>query len=229
ADEVMGFIEEKGREKSVELGKERGSFPNFDESVWSNDFEALRNATLTSIAPTGSISIIAGCSSSIEPLFSVAFLRDVLEGEELFEVNPLFEDIAKDREFYSGDLIEQIAKGRSIQNIDEVPEDVKEIFTTALEIDPEWHVRMQSVFQKHVDNAVSKTINLPEDAGMMDIDEVYRMAWDLDCKGITVYRYGSKSEQVLYTGDEKDTESEFTSADFEYAGGGMSGICPLCG
>ncbi len=230
ADEVMGFISEKAREKSVELGRKRGSFPNFEGSTWSDEYEAMRNATVTSIAPTGSISIIAGCSSSIEPLFSIAFMRNVLEGEELFEVNPLFERVAKERKFYSGELMERIARGNSIQEMEEIPEDVKRLFVTALEIDPEWHVKMQAAFQEHVDNAVSKTINLPGEAEPGKVEEVYRLAWELDCKGITVYRYGSKSEQVLYTGGEEKEESrEFTSADSEYAGGGMSGICPLCG
>lgn len=227
ADEMMGFISEKAREKSVELGRARGSFPNFQESIWSDEYEAMRNATLTSIAPTGSISIIAGCSSSIEPLFSIAFMRKVLGGERLFEVNPIFERIAKERGFYSGKLMEEIAREGSIQEIEDIPDDVKQIFVTALDIDPEWHVRTQAAFQRHVDNAVSKTINLPENAEIEDVKRIYELAWELDCKGITTYRYGSKSEQVLYRGEEET--SKFVSAESEYAGGGMSGICPLCG
>ncbi|KXB03297.1 hypothetical protein AKJ45_01940, partial [candidate division MSBL1 archaeon SCGC-AAA261F19] len=228
ADEIMSFIAEKAREKSVELGRERGSFPNFEGSIWNEGFDFMRNATVTSIAPTGTISIIAGCSSGIEPLFSVAFMRKVLEGEKLFEVNPWFEKIAKERDFYSGGLIEEVARGTSVQEIDEVPEDVKETFVTALEIDLEWHVRMQAAFQKHVDNAVSKTINLPSDASLDDVKRIYELAWKLNCKGITIYRYGSKSEQVLYAGGKEEETSEFNLAESEYAGGRMDELCLLC-
>ncbi|KXA91104.1 hypothetical protein AKJ57_02465 [candidate division MSBL1 archaeon SCGC-AAA259A05] len=226
SEKLMKFMSEKAREKSVELGKKRGSFPNFEKSIWSEDYEAMRNATVTSIAPTGSLSIIAGCSSGIEPIFSLAFIRNVLEGERLFEVNPVFEEVAKERKFYSGDLIEKIARGKTIQGMEEIPEDIKEVFVTAMEIDPKWHVKMQAAFQKYVDNAVSKTINLPKDAEVEEVRKIYEMAWELDCKGITVYRYGSKSDQVLQKSEE---ESEFTSAEPEYAGGGPTGVCPLCG
>ncbi len=231
ADKVMAFISKKAREKSRELGEKRGSFPNFDKSIWKEEYDYMRNATVTSIAPTGSISIIAGCSSSIEPLFSVAFMRNVLEGERLFEVNPFFERVAKERGFYSADLMKKLAKGKSVQEMDEIPEFVKRLFVTALDIDPEWHVRMQATFQDHIDNAVSKTINLPADAKPEDVKEIYEVAWELDCKGITVYRYGSKSEQVLYIGDEeREAEGdEYTSADSEFAGGSLTGVCPLCG
>lgn len=233
ADEIMAFISEKARGKSEELGKERGSFPNFEKSIWREEYEAMRNATVTSIAPTGSISIIAGCSSSIEPLFSIAFMRDVLEGSRLFEVNPMFERTAKDRGFYSGGLMEKIAKSGSLQEIEEVPDDVKQVFVTALDISPDWHVKMQAAFQGHVDNAVSKTINLPQGAEAEDVEKVYKLAWRLKCKGITIYRYGSKSDQVLYIGEtereEKPGGPKFTSAVSEYSGGAMSGVCPVCG
>lgn len=228
ADEMMEFISKKAREKSVELGRERGSFPNFEKSIWSENYEAMRNATVTSIAPTGSISIIAGCSSSIEPLFSIAFMRNVLEGDKLFEVNPWFERLAKDKGFYSAELMKKIARIGSIQEMEEIPEGVRRIFVTSLDIDPEWHVKMQAVFQKHVDNAVSKTVNLPKDASVEDVEDLYKLAWELNCKGITIYRYGSKKEQVLTIG-EGEGELEFTSAESEYSGGAMSGICPVCG
>ncbi len=232
-EKIMKFISEKAREKSIELGKKRGPFPNFEKSIWYENYESMRNATVTSIAPTGSISIIAGCSSSIEPLFSIAFMRNVLEGNKLFEINPLFERISKERGFYSGELMEEIAKTGSLENIEGIPEDIKKIFVTALEIDPKWHVKMQAAFQKYVDNAVSKTINLPEDATKHDVEKIYKLAWKLNCKGITVYRYGSKSEQVLYKGrEEKDRKQKtpnFTTAEAEYSGGGITGICPLCG
>ncbi|KXB05332.1 hypothetical protein AKJ49_01015 [candidate division MSBL1 archaeon SCGC-AAA382A03] len=231
AGDVMSFISEKAREKSRELGEDRGSFPNFEKSIWSEDFEAVRNATVTSIAPTGSISIIAGCSSSIEPLFSIAFMRNVLGGTRLFEINPLFEKVAKDEEWYNTDLMKKIAKKGSIQDIEEIPEDLKRIFVTALDIAPKWHVKMQASFQKYVDNAVSKTVNLPKDAKKDKVKEMYELAWKLNCKGITIYKYGSKKDQVLYIGEEKEVNEdiEFTSAESEYSGGAVVGVCPLCG
>lgn len=232
AEKIMSFILEKGREKSEELGKNRGSFPNFEKSIWREKHKAMRNATITTIAPTGSISIIAGCSSGIEPLFAVTFMRNVLEGTRLFEVNPLFEKIAKERGFYSAKLLEKIAKSGSIQKIKEIPKDVKRIFVTAMDIKPEWHVKMQAAFQKYTDNAVSKTINLPHTAKVGDVEKIYRLAWKSKCKGITVYRYGSKPEQVLYIGKiekKKHQAPKFVLAEPEYAGGCMTGVCPISG
>ena len=181
----------------------------------------IRNATVCSIAPTGSISIIAGCSSGIEPLFAISFMRNVLEGTRLFEVNPLFERIAKERKFYSAKLLEKIAKTGSIQKIKEIPIDVRKIFKTALDIKPDWHVRMQAAFQKYTDNAVSKTINLPKNATVNDVKKAFELAYKLKCKGITVYRYGSKSQQVLYIGE------PHTTAESEYAGGCPIVVCPF--
>ncbi|MEM1530028.1 MAG: vitamin B12-dependent ribonucleotide reductase, partial [Candidatus Bathyarchaeia archaeon] len=179
AEKVMSFISEEARKKSVELGEERGSFPNFPGSIWDKmGYKAMRNATVTSIAPTGTISIIAGTSSGIEPLFAVAFVRNVM-GTQLFEVNSVFEQIAKERGFYSTELISKIAKTGSVQGLSEVPPDVKRIFVTALEIAPEWHVRMQAAFQKYTDNAVSKTVNLPHEATIDDVRRIFMMAWKL--------------------------------------------------
>ena len=223
AEEVISFITKTARDASVELAKKRGSFPNFKKSIWTKKYGAIRNATLTTLAPTGSISIIAGCSSGIEPLFAVSFMRQVLEGTRLFEVNPLFERIAKERGFYSAELLEQIARTGSLQDIEGIPADVKKIFKTALDIKPKWHVRMQAAFQKYTDNAVSKTINLPQNATVADIREAYELAYDLKCKGITVYRYGSKPQQVLYIG--KPPKERYITAVAEYAGG-CPGICP---
>jgi len=227
AEKVMKFITEEARKKSVELGEERGSFPNFDKSVWKDKYHAMRNATITTIAPTGSISIIAGCSSGIEPLFAIAFMRKVLEGTRLFEINPLFEMMAKERGFYSAGLLEEIASTGSVQGIKEVPEDVKRVFVTALDIGPKWHVRMQAAFQKHTDNAVSKTVNLPQNATVKDVEKVFRLAYRLKCKGITVYRYGSKPEQVLNIGEIKTEKKRFVSAESEYAGGCPTKTCPF--
>ena len=227
AEKLMKFVTEEARRKSVELGEERGSFPNFDRSVWKDKYSAMRNATITTIAPTGSISIIAGCSSGIEPLFAVSFMRKVLEGTRLFEINPLFEMTAKERGFYSAGLLEETARTGSVQGISGVPEDVKRVFVTALDIKPEWHVKMQAAFQKYTDNAVSKTVNLPNDARVEDVEKVFWLAYRLKCKGITVYRYGSKPEQVLNIGEIRTEKKRFVSAESEYAGGCPTKTCPF--
>jgi len=229
AEKIMKFVTDEARKKSVELGEERGSFPNFDKSVWKDKYHAMRNATVTTIAPTGSISIIAGCSSGIEPLFAVSFIRNVLGGTRLFEINALFERMAKERGFYSARLLEEIAKTGSVQGLSEVPEDVKKVFVTALDISPEWHVRMQAAFQKYTDNAVSKTVNMPFEAKVEDVQEVFELAWKLKCKGVTVFRYGSKPEQVLYIGEVKTKEKRFVAAESEYAGGCPTKTCPFPG
>jgi ribonucleoside-diphosphate reductase alpha chain len=227
AERLMRFIEEEAHKKSQEIAEKRGSFPNFEKSIWKNKYKAFRNATVTTIAPTGSISIIAGCSSGIEPIFAISFIRNVLSGTRLFETNPLFETIAKERGFYDAKLLEEIAKTGSVQKIDRVPEDVKKLFVTALDIEPEWHVRMQAAFQKYTDNAVSKTVNLPATATVEDVRKVYDLAWKLKCKGVTVFRYGSKPEQVLYIGEIKTPEGKFISAESEYAGGCPTQTCPF--
>jgi len=207
ASEVMKFIQAESKKQSAFLAVERGVFPNFEESIYTDDM-AVRNATTTTIAPTGTLSIIAGCSSGIEPLFAVSFVRNVLEGTKLYEVNPHFERIAKERGFWSKELIEMIAEKGSLKDIDEVPEDVKRTFTTAHDISPLDHVRMQAAFQKHVDNAVSKTVNFPHNACPKDVEDVYFLAYGLGCKGLTVYRDGSREEQVLSTGKTAKQEAE---------------------
>ena len=206
AEKIMSFIQKEARQASVELGKERGSFPNFKGSVYEGKYPAMRNATVTTIAPTGSISIIAGCSSGIEPLFAIAFVRNVLDKEDrLYEINPYFEKIAKEMGFYSEELLQKIADNNgSVQGLEEVPIEVQRIFVTALDISPEWHVRMQAAFQKYVDNATSKTINLREDATIEDVRKAYMLAYELKCKGITVYRYGSRPQQVISAKEEKE-------------------------
>jgi ribonucleoside-diphosphate reductase alpha chain len=201
AEEVMSYISKLGREESARLGRERGSFPLFEQSTLKN-WEAMRNTTVTTIAPTGTISIIAGTSSGIEPLFALAFMRHVLEGARLLEVSPLFESAARSRGIYSQELKAEIAKKGSVQDISGVPQDLKELFVTALDVPPEQHVKIQAAFQKYTDNAVSKTVNLPQSANVGDVMKVYNLAYDLGCKGVTVYRYGSRS-QVLYLGDEE--------------------------
>ena len=227
AGKLMEFIEEESHRKSAEIGEERGSFPNFQKSIWKDKCSAMRNATVTTIAPTGSISIIAGCSSGIEPIFAISFIRNVLGGTRLFETNPLFEIIAKERGFYSAKILEEIAKTGSVQKIEDVPEDVKKLFATALDISPEWHVRMQAAFQKYTDNAVSKTVNLPTEATVEDVRKVYELAWKLKCKGVTVFRYGSKPEQVLYIGEIETKKKTFVTAESDYAGGCPTKTCPF--
>jgi ribonucleoside-diphosphate reductase alpha chain len=226
-EKVMAFIQAESHRKSVEIAQKRGSFPNFEGSIWQKRYPVFRNATVTTVAPTGTISIIAGCSSGIEPLFAVSFIRNVLNGTRLFETNPLFEETAKSRGFYSAKLLEEIAKTGSVQKTAGVPDDVKRLFVTALDIAPVWHIRMQAAFQKSVDNAVSKTVNLPHEAKMEDVREIYELAWKLRCKGVTVYRYGSKPEQVLYIGEVKTKEGKFVAAQSEYAGGCPTANCPF--
>lgn len=214
-ERLMGFIQEHAWETSRALARERGAFPNFERSLRDRPGAAkVRNATVTSIAPTGTISIIAGCSSGIEPLFAITYIRSVMDGTQLLETNAEFERLAKRRGFHSPALMEKIAKSGGVRGLAEVPQDVRRIFATDFDIAPEWHVRMQAAFQRHCDNAVSKTINLPQNATVDDVAKAFRLAYALKCKGITVFRYGSKGEQVLYRGSDGGIH-----ASPEYAGG----------
>ena len=215
AEEVMRFIQETSRDASRYLAEERGVFENFDESIFCEEENSrYRNATTTTIAPTGTLSIIAGCSSGIEPLFALSFIRRVMDNDELIEVNPYFEEIAKERGFYSRELMDDIARKGSIHDMEEIPEDVREVFITAHDVTPEWHVRMQAAFQKYTDNAVSKTVNLPGDASVEDVFKVYSLAYELGCKGVTIYRDGSKEDQVL-SFEEGKTENLSSMADVQ--------------
>ncbi|MCS7202834.1 MAG: vitamin B12-dependent ribonucleotide reductase [Thermodesulfovibrio sp.] len=196
AEELMKFILEEGRAASQALAKERGTFPNYEKSIYYGKLP-LRNATITTIAPTGTLSIIAGCSSGIEPLFAVCFTRNVMDGTRLVEVNPYFKREMQKIGLWSDSLAEKIAETGSIQEISEIPEEVKRIFLTAHDITPSEHIRMQAAFQRYVDNAVSKTVNLPNYATEDDVREVYLLAYRLGCKGVTVYRDGSRQGQVI--------------------------------
>ncbi len=202
AEEVMGFIQAEGKKATSALAEERGVFPNYEDSIYNGRLK-VRNATVTTIAPTGTLSIIAGCSSGIEPLFAVSYVRTVMEGTKLIEVNPHFEKVAKERGFWNRELMEKIAEKGTIKDFKEIPDDVKAAFVTAHDITPEEHIRMQAAFQKYIDNAVSKTVNFPHDATSKDVEEVYLLAYKLGCKGVTVYRDGSREEQVLSTGKSK--------------------------
>ena len=216
ADKLMSFIYNVAFGASTKLANERGTFPNWGKSAYTQRNKKIRNATLTSIAPTGTISIIAGTSSGIEPLFALAYKRShVLEGEMLGEINPLFLKYVKSEKFYSKHLLGELCEKGNIHNIKEIPEEVRRIFVTAHEIPYEQHIRMQASFQKNVDNSVSKTINMPQDATVEDVKKAYVMAYELGCKGITIFRYGSKKQQVLEIGsDEKAFEKEyFTKCD----------------
>ena len=213
AERVISFIKEKAIEKSIELAKEKGVFPAYKGSKWEKEGLFLRNATLTTIAPTGTISIIAGpCSSGIEPIFALVYSRNVLEGERLLELDPSFEEEVKRRGFYSEALLERIAQNNgSIRDIREIPEDIRRIFRTALDIEPSWHIKMQAVFQKYTDNAVSKTINLPNNATEEDVREAYLLAYELGCKGVTVYRDGSRKKQVLKVDKKEEVKEKISS------------------
>lgn len=229
AKKLMRFIHKESLEASAALAGERGVFPNFDRSIYAKGNLRLRNATVNTIAPTGTISIIAGCSSGIEPLFAISFVRNVLSGTRLFEISPLFEAVAKKRKFYSRELLAEIARRGSVQNVKGVSEDIKRIFVTAFDISPQEHVQMQAAFQKYTDNAVSKTINLPGDATVEDVRKIYLLAHKLKCKGITIYRYGSKPDQVLSFSYGQEAElsrvGELVTAAAEYSGGCIAGMC----
>ncbi|TET76678.1 MAG: vitamin B12-dependent ribonucleotide reductase [Candidatus Cloacimonadota bacterium] len=240
-EHLMKFISEKARDKSRDIAKERGPFPNFELSIFAERGDPIqRNATLTTIAPTGTISIIANTSSGIEPHFAIAYIRNVMDNTELMEVNPYFEEVAKTMGFYSENLMREIAKNGSIQDTEGIPEDIKRLFVTSHDIGPGWHIKMQAAFQKYVDNAVSKTVNLPHMATPEQVKEIYNLAYELGCKGVTIYRDGSKKAQVLNIGSVNKEHSkgdpnliedlklrldgEFFTVDSEYAGG-----CPTCG
>ncbi len=201
AEKIMQFIRDEGRVASGQLARERGHFPAYQDSVYAErDLGPYRNATVTTIAPTGTLSIIAGCSSGIEPLFALSFARNVMDGERLVEVNPYFEAALREADSYSPKLMEKVAEKGSIAKFDVLPEDIRRVFVTAMDIDPLWHLKMQAAFQNFTDNAVSKTVNLPNSATVDEIRRIYWMAYEMGCKGVTVYRDGCKSVQVLYTG-----------------------------
>ncbi|MEL7602841.1 MAG: vitamin B12-dependent ribonucleotide reductase [Bacillota bacterium] len=206
AERLMGFIQQRAHAASEALAQMRGAFPLFGESTLANG-KPIRNATCTTIAPTGTISIICDASSGVEPLFALAFVRNVMDRDALPQVDAYFAEVAKREGFYSGDLMRRIAQEGTLAHIDEVPEHIRRVFVTAHDISPEYHIRMQAAFQKYTDNAVSKTVNFPTEATRDEVAEVYRLAYSLGCKGVTIYRDGSRNEQVLTVGTTAVKES----------------------
>ncbi len=208
AQKVMKFIDDESKNASAELAKKRGNFPAYEGSIYDTpETPYMRNATTTTIAPTGTISIIAGASSGIEPLFAISYIRKVLDGSELVEAHPQFVKEMKERGLYSSELMEEIASTGSIQGFDEIPDDIKKIYVTSMDVTPEDHIAIQAAFQEYTDNAVSKTINFPQDATVEDVKKAYMLAWKKGLKGLTIYRYGSRPVQVLNL-KEKKTEKK---------------------
>jgi len=209
-ERIMQVINEESHNASEILASQRGKFPNWEGSVWDTvQKRPMRNAATTTVAPTGTVSIIANCSGGIEPMFSLAFFRNVLEGQRLAEVNPIFENVAKENGFYSNELIEKIAEKGTLHGIEEVPEHLQKTFVCSHDIAPDWHVKMQAIFQKNCDSSISKTINLPHEATPEEVEKIYMLAWELKCKGVTVYRDGCRENQpmALSTSGKEETKS----------------------
>ena len=205
---LMAEVSRAAREAAEILAEERGPFPNFKRSLCDKPgAPKLRNATRTTIAPTGTLSLLAGVSSGIEPNYALAYHRRVGDAS-VAVVNPVFERLAHERGLYTPGLVEDLLRGGAIKDVEGIPEDVRRVFVTALEVSPEWHVRMQAAFQKHTDNAVSKTINLPATAGVDVVKEAFLTAWRLGCKGLTVYRDGSRPEQIFAAGPPRATPGQ---------------------
>ena len=216
AKEIMSFVQTESHKASCDLAKTRGVFPNFDHSIFKGKKDQqMRNATTTTIAPTGTLSIIAGCSSGIEPAFALSYVRTVMDNDRLIEVNPVFKRLAIEKDFYSDGLMEEIAENGTVKGNLNVPSDLQKVFVTAHDMKPEHHINMQAAFQKYTDNAVSKTVNLPRDATQTDVRFIYDQAFELKCKGVTIYRDGSKDNQVLSVsknGEKVDEKDDFLLA-----------------
>ncbi len=204
AEKLMRFIRDEAKKASEKLGEKKGSFPNFAKSVYpKGGYKTMRNATVTTIAPTGTLSMIVDTSSGIEPLYAIVYTKHVLDGTELLYTNRFFEEDLQKKGIYSRELMRRISKSGSISDMNEIPEDLKKIYVVAGDIKPEWHIRMQAAFQKYTDNAVSKTINFPASATIDDVKKAFMMAYELGCKGLTIYRDTSREKQVLTSGTPK--------------------------
>lgn len=210
AEEVMDFINARGHEMSCKLAEKRGTFRLFEESTLALG-PKHRNGTVTTIAPTGTLSIIAGVSSGVEPVFAYAYIRNVMDNTEMVETNPILREELEKRGLYNDELMRRIISEGTLAHIDGLPEDLKRVFVSAHDVSPEWHIRMQAAFQRHTDNAVSKTVNFSHDATREEVEQVYILAWKLGCKGVTIYRDGSRDGQVLNIGKVKRGEPENTA------------------
>ncbi len=208
AEKVMGFIQEESKKASMEIAEKKGVFPFYDKSIYKDQGIKIRNATTTTIAPTGTLSIIAGVSSGVEPIFAICYIRNVMDNDELVEVNPIFKELAVEKGFYSDELMKRIAKKSTIKDFDEIPAEIQNVFVTSHDISPEWHVKMQATFQKYTDNAVSKTVNLRNEATKDDVRDVFKLAYKTNCKGVTIYRDGSRDAQVLNIGSVKGKDDK---------------------
>ena len=207
-ERIMRFVDEKSKEKSIEMAQTRGVFPAWEGSLFQRNGIKIRNACTTTVAPTGTIGMLSEASTGLEPNFAISFIKNVMDGTELVYTNRFFEQRAKQEGFYSKELMQKIAKAGSIQGFAEIPDHIKRVFVVAQDISPEWHIKMQAAFQKHVDSSVSKTINFPHEASMQDIEKTYILAHKLKCKGVTIYRDGSRDNQVLNIGEVNRTETK---------------------
>jgi ribonucleoside-diphosphate reductase alpha chain len=211
AEEVMSYIAKHAQEASQVLAEKRGVFPAWKGSVWQKKGIKIRNSALTTVAPTGTLSFVGNCSPGIEPIFAVAYTRNVLDNNKLIDVNSVFEKVARDRGFYSKDLMKELAEGADIQEVEEIPDVVKDLFVTSHDIDPEYHIRMQAAFQKYVDAGISKTVNFPNSATKEDVKKAYLLAYKLKLKGLTIYRDGSRNQQVMEKGKKKEDKKDQNS------------------
>lgn len=220
AEKIMGMVTETGRRASAKLAEKRGAFPLFKESVYKDGPE-LRNATITTIAPTGTLSIIAGCSSGVEPVFAYAYIRNVMDNTEMIETNPILDRVLREKNLYSEELMRRIVTEGTLAHIETLPEELRRVFVCSHDISPIFHINTQAAFQRHTDNAVSKTVNFANNATMEDVREVYMLAYHSDCKGVTIYRDGSREGQVLNIGSVNKSASEappeLPTAPFEVA------------
>ena len=205
-EKLMQFINDEGHKASRQLAEKRGAFPLFPESTF-RDGPPQRNATVTTIAPTGTLSILAGCSSGVEPVFAYAFIRNVMDGDELVESNPVLRDTLEERGLYSDALMKRVSREGTLAHIEELPEEIRRVFVSSHDISPEYHIRMQAAFQHHTDNAVSKTVNFVNNATVQEVEKAYKLAWKLGCKGTTIYRDGSRDLQTLNIGSVKGKET----------------------
>jgi len=213
AEKVMKFILDAARKESEKLAAERGPFKNYEKSIYNKSgAKPIRNATLTTIAPTGTLSIIANCSSGIEPIFAISYIRNIMDNTKMIEVHPYFGELAEKKGFYTVELMKKIAEKGTVRGMDEVPEDTQRLFVTAHDIEPVWHIKMQSAFQKYTNNAVSKTVNLPSDATLEDVKEIYMLAYESGCKGVTIYRDKSREDQVLSKASTQESSKSNSSS-----------------